>query len=301
MVKRIPVAFTVLALLCGCTSFAGLFCGGACTNHVHSSTSLVGFLYPDGHAPPPDDSIPQLPVPLRVGLAFLPSQPGTAGGTPDAARREQLLERIRPLFASRKFVSDITIIPDYYLAAGKGMAGLEGVERLYNVDVMALVSYDQVSLTTDLKYRSLAYLTIVGAYVVNGSEHEVSTLVDLAVVEPRTRSLILRAGGTDSTHRVSTLVDQPRELRATTADGFTRATDSMIEHFDLALTKFESDVREGTARVKVVHKDGSGRGGGGAVGALEALALLPLVGLRRLRLRAGRSPLEPLEHRRARG
>ena len=79
---------------------------------------------------------------------------------------EELLERIRQRFASRKFVSEITIIPDYYLASGKGMSGLEGVERLYNVDVMALVSYDQVGVSSEMKYRSLTYLTIIGAFIV---------------------------------------------------------------------------------------------------------------------------------------
>ena len=278
--RLLAAALALSALLAGCVPFEHGFCAPFCTAHVHNSSSLVGFLYPDGSAPPRDDSIPQLPVPLRVGLAFLPPQPGAGLGTPNAARREELLERIRQRFASRKFVSEITILPDYYLASSKGMSGLEGVERLYNVDVVALVSYDQVAATSEMKYRSLTYLTIIGAFIVNGSEHDVSTLVDLAVIEPKTRSLILRAGGTDSTHGTSTLIDQPKEIRSAAADGFTRATDSMIDHFDVALSKFESDVKSGTARVKVVNKDGSPRGGAGAFGLLDALLLLPLLALR---------------------
>ena len=283
--RLLAAALALAALLAGCVPFDRGFCAPFCTAHVHNSSSLVGFLYPDGSAPPRDNSIPELPVPLRVGLAFLPSPAGAGLGTPTAARREELLERIRQRFASRKFVSEITVIPDYYRAGGKGMGGLEGVERLYNVDVMALVSYDQVGTSSEMKYRSLTYLTIIGAFIVNGSEHDVSTLVDLAVIEPRTRSLILRAGGTDSTHGTSTLVDQPKEIRLAAADGFTRATDSMIDHFDVALSRFESDVRSGTARVKVVNKDGSPRGGAGAFGVLDALLLLPLLALRAFRTR----------------
>lgn len=283
--RLLAAALALAALLSGCVPFDHGYCAPFCTTHVHNSSSLVGFLYPDGSPPPRDNSIPELPVPLRVGLSFLPPPPGAGLGTPDAARREQLLERIRQRFASRKFVSEITIIPDYYLASAKGMAGLAGVERLYNVDVMALVSYDQVGVSSGMKYRSLTYLTIIGAFIVNGSEHDVSTLVDLAVVDPKTRSLILRAGGTDSTHGTSTLIDQPKEMRSAAADGFTRATDSMIDHFDVALSKFESDVKSGAARVKVVNKDGSPRGGGGAFGPLDALLLLPLLALRALRSR----------------
>jgi hypothetical protein len=35
---------------------------------------------------------------------------------------------------------------------------------------------------------------------------------------------------------------------------FSSATDQMIDHFDLALTDFESDVRAGKANVRVTHK-----------------------------------------------
>jgi glycerate kinase len=34
------------------------------------------------------------------------------------------------------------------------------------------------------------------------------------------------------------------------------ATDQMVEHFDVALTEFEQQVKNGTARVKVVHSGG---------------------------------------------
>jgi rhombotail lipoprotein len=61
---------------------------------------------------------------------------------------------------------------------------------------MALVSYDQVAHEDDNNW-SLGYLTIVGAYVLKGTRHDVSTLVDLAVVDPATRSLVLRGGSLD--------------------------------------------------------------------------------------------------------
>jgi rhombotail lipoprotein len=161
------------------------------------------------------------------------------------------------------------------------LAGLEGIQRLYNVDLVALVSYDQVTHSGDMKYRSLAYLTIIGAFVVPGSEHDVTTLVDLAAVDPKTRSLVLRAGGTDTRHGTSTLVDRSKETRATSAQSFSTATDAMIEHFDLALASFEAEVRAGKAEVRVVNKDGSPRGGGGAFGALALLLFVPLLVLRR--------------------
>lgn len=269
-------------LLSGC---ANLGCWPNCGAHTRNSSSLVEFLYPHGVAPPLQNSIPQLKIPLRVGLAFLPSTESAATGGLDAAHQEVLLQRIRERFSSRPFVADIVMIPDYYLRGRRGYEGLEGIQRLYGVDIMALVSYDQVIHTDDNNW-SLGYLTIVGAYVLKGSRHDVSTLVDLAVVDPVTRSLLLRAGGTSTGHGNTTLISENREIRGAAAQGYDAATNEMIEHFDTALTKFEADVRSGKAAVQVVHKNdtvrsGSG-GGGGALNWPLILMLLAAVGIRRL-------------------
>ena len=136
---------------------------------------------------------------------------------------------------------------------------------------MALVSYDQVAHEDDNNW-SLGYITIVGAYVLKGTRHDVSTLVDLAVVDPATRSLVLRAGGFDTRHGTVALIDENRRLRESAAEGFNAATQQMIDHFDGALTAFEADVREGKANVKVVSNHGRPSSGGG--GSIDWLALL---------------------------
>ena len=270
-------AVIVAASLAGCAALEESLCTPYCNSSQHSSSSLVEFLYPNGQVPPADNSIPELHVPLRVGLAFLPAR-GAAG--PDAAQREELLERIRRHFSDRKFVSEIVVIPDYYLANQRGFAGLEAVQRLYSIDLMALVSYDQVT-HKDENGWSLGYLTIVGAYVLKGNRYDVSTLVDLAVVDPATRSLVLRAGGIDTRHGNTTLIDQPREAREAGNSGFSAASDQMIGHFDAALSAFEAEVRAGRANVRVVHK---GNSGGGGAFTWQWLALL--FGLVAVRARA---------------
>jgi rhombotail lipoprotein len=122
--------------------------------------------------------------------------------------------------------------------------------------------------------------------VLKGSRHDVSTLVDLAVVDPVSRSLVLRAGGTSTTHGNTTWIDAARETRSAATDGYSAATDEMIEHFDTALTKFESDVRSGNAPVQVVRKTDAARSGSGSGGgALDwpfILVLLTLITFRRL-------------------
>jgi rhombotail lipoprotein len=277
---RIVCAMLAAASLAGCALLGVPPCAPYCTASHHSSSSLVEFLYPDGHAPPPENSMPELHVPLRVGLAFLPGR-GVPGAGPDAAQRAELLERIRSRFSDRKFVSEIVIIPDYYLSSQRGFAGLEAVQRLYSIDLMALVSYDQVTHQDENEW-SLGYLTIVGAYLLKGSRYDVSTLIDLAVVDPATRSLVLRAGGVDTRHGNTTLIDQQHQAREAGSIGFTAASEQMMGHFDAALSAFEAEVRAGRANVRVVHKGGAGGGG-----ALTWPWIVALLGVVVARLRRG--------------
>ena len=260
-----------LVVIFGLSGCADLACFSSCQRHAQNATSLVEFLYPNGAPPPAQDAQPQLHLPLRVGLAFLPSN-GEARIGPDAAQKEALLQEIRKRFVSRKFIAEIVLIPDYYLQGKRGFEGLEGVQRIYGIDLMALVSYDQVAHEDDNRW-SLGYMTIVGAYVLKGTRHDVSTLVDLAVVDPATHSLVLRAGGFDTRHGTVTLVDENRRLRETATQAFAAATQQMIDHFDSALTAFETEVRDGKANVRVVSNHGKPTSGGG-LGSIDWLALL---------------------------
>ena len=99
-----------------------------------------------------------------------------------------------------------------------------------------------------------------------------------------TQSLILRAGGTDSRNRNTTLIDQDREARESSAASFATATTQMVDNFDVALTKFEADVRAGKANIRVAKREGGGRaGGGGSFGPLALGGLLILLAARRSR------------------
>jgi rhombotail lipoprotein len=114
------------------------------------------------------------------------------------------------------------------------------------------------------------------------------------VVDPKTRSLVLRAGGTDTHHQNSTMIDSQRDIRLASAASFDAATDQMILHFDSALTAFQTDVHEGRANVHVVARSssgggGGGGGGGGSISGAELVALATLVAFskrRAIRVRA---------------
>jgi len=231
------------------------------------STPLVAYLYPAGNVPK-TDSVPVLKVPLTVGLTFLPDR--DSARAIGAGEKDAILTRLRDRFRSLDYVRDIVIVPDSYLGGRPGFDSLEQIATLQNLDVIALVSYDQVALSEENR-RSLAYLTIVGAYFVHGTHSETSTLLDLAVVEPQSRSLLLRAGGTSHSSGSSSAVDLPEKLRHQSQRGLAAATDELVTQLDHELALFSERVRAGNGPVRVVERDGGG-------GSLTLVWLLLLAG-----------------------
>ena len=291
----------VMAALAAC--LAG--CMGMYDVRRHqASSSLVDFLYGNQQVPPVDAEV-QLQLPIRIGLSFLPGD-GIHELAP--AERARALAAIRENFKSLPYVSEIVPIPDYYLRTSRredeatGLSQVEQLSRLYQLDLYALVSYDQITDST-MNPASLAYWTIVGAYIVPGDRNETHTLVDLAVIDPRTRSLVLRSGGTSSLKGHTTSVDVERHAGAQRSRGFELATINLVDNFKRELVDFEARVQEGTATVKVVRNLSSGGGGGGA---LDPLLLIFLGALgarvawrwRQDRSRAYAQPMRPTRWRR---
>lgn len=229
------------------------------------SSSLVDYLYPKGEVPPDFEAqVPHLDLPLRVGLAFVPTTVGVTPGLSEATKSE-LLERVRLAFESREYIQHIEVIPDTYLRSSKGFDGMQQVARLYGVDVMALVSYDQVAATDDTR-ASLLYWTIVGAYFIKGTENEVQTFIDTAVFDVSSRKLLFRAPGIDKRESRSTLVESTENLRKSREFGFAAAMATMTTNLTSELDNFEKKLEDNPTLAQVAWEDG--RGGGGAIDLL---------------------------------
>ena len=273
--SQLFVLVTGIALLSGCWAYLGQQREGV-------SSSLVDFLYPAGEVPPPvSDAIPDLKVPLRVGVAFVP---GSRDSQVPEMLKAQLLEKTRAAFAGYDFISEIVVIPEAYLRSGGGWESLEQVSRLYQADVMALVSYDQVANTDDNK-ASLLYWTIVGAYVIEGTNQAVQTFVDTAVFDVATRRLLFRAPGINRKESSSTLVNMQEEMRDAQTGSFNAAFDDMNRNLAAELGRFRERIK--TERVATVTpRSGSGSG----VGAVGPGTLVILLGTGLAGALRGRQP-----------
>jgi rhombotail lipoprotein len=294
---RVTVVACMAAMIGGC--------GILDERTTRASTPLVNFLYGREGQVPKRDAPVELELPIRVGVAFLPAREGATHTGPGATDEQRALEKVRESFKTLPYVREIVAIPSYYLSNSRGsnlrsdgMLQLQQLARLQDLDLIALVSYDQYS-ETRANRRALAYLTIVGALAVRGTHNETHTIVDLAVVDPRQRSLVLRAGGVSSASNTVAAIDQSQKLRKQERRGFDAATDDMIQRFRVELTDFESRVRAGTADVRVVRRESRGPSSGG--GAMDPALLLFLGGCvlavalpgRRLRRKSPGAPGSP--------
>jgi rhombotail lipoprotein len=224
-----------LTLQCACAQMWGQPRHGV-------SSSLVDYLYPNGEQPPPPPTtVPHLNLPVRVGLAFVPSNATQVEGLSEVHKTE-LLDKVKAAFSNREFISDIHVIPDQYLRSSRGFQSVDQVARLYQLGVIALVSYDQVAVTDDTK-ASIAYWTIIGAYFIPGSKHDVQTFVDTAVFDAKTHALLFRAAGTDASQATSTLVNASETIRAEQAKGFELAMADMTTNLVTELDVFRERSR----------------------------------------------------------
>lgn len=273
-IRNIAMALACTLLFTGCAALQSVKQQGV-------ASSLVDYLYPDGQVPPDlIDEKPVLNLPLRIGLAFVPSNSREISDK----QKSELLEKIRAQFEQYDFIEQIVVIPDNYLSHRKGFTTVEQVARLYGVDIVALVSYDQVVFSRQ-NAGSLLYLTIVGAYAVPGDEQRVDTFVDTAVFDVRTRKLLFRAPGVDTQKDVSRLITVDAERIRISQESMAKAVTHMSANLDSELHRFKERVKAGKIAEVRIRK---GYSGGGAV---DGFILIPMALLLAAQLRRRQNPL----------
>jgi len=282
MSRRILItALLGLVLLFGC-SFA---------RQVHRRSNLMSYLYPKAtEAPQPSAQGVRLRLPLRVGIAFVPSE-AAAGpygpyGVGTAALpgtvEKSLLNVLRDAFQSRDWVKEVVVIPSTYLTPGGGFANLDQVSQMFGVDVIALVSIDQFQ-SSDPYPVSFLYLSIVGAYVLPLDHNDTRTLIDAAVFYVPGRRFLLRAPGQSRITGHSTAVDVSESMRERSVKGLSMAMTDLSANLSGETDRFKQEIISGERNdVDVINKQGTSIRTSGSIGGLWALSLLLVVAMRRL-------------------
>jgi len=245
-------------------------------NERHHANSLYNYLYAGQTGHVDTETIPVLSLPLRVGIAFVPPDSATGQGAyscSDAAvlsepQKMYLMKQISEQFKNYPFIKSVEYIPTTYLTAKGGFANLEQIRTMYGVDVMALLSYDQVQFT-DEGLLSLSYWTIVGLYVVEGEKNDTQTMLDGAVYDIASHKLLFRAPGLSKIKGAATPVNLSERLRQDGENGFIQAETNLVASLKVQLDEFRERVKRAPTEFKVVNKPGYT--GASAFGGIEAM------------------------------
>lgn len=271
MIRLMCVA--VIFLLAGCSS----------SQQKTSKSSVVDYLYPKSSKVSIEPSVPILKLPIKLGIAFVPetsvlnnSYSFWAGSSANdtaltEARKIKIIETMSAHFKKYPFIGEIQQIPSNYLTPGGSFTNLDQIKTMYGIDVIALISHDQVQFT-DESFLSFSYWTLVGAYVVSGEKNDTSTLIDTAVYDIESRKLLFRAPGTSSVKGRATPVNLSEELRNDSIKGFELATTQMVNNLDTQLASFREKVKTSPEQIKVVKS--TGYSGGGALDLWTLVAMV---------------------------
>jgi len=266
------VAVAALALIVGCAALSG-------SNEHREASSVMDYLYPKHSLHQVDTpTIPVLSLPLRVGVAFVPEHNNRPGGmfvSPESERftekqKMALMKQVSDDFKRYPFVQSIQLIPTAYLTPQGGFDNLDQLRQMFGVDVVALLSYDQVQFTDEGLF-SFAYVTVVGAWVVEGERNDTKTMMDTVVYDIASRKLLFRAPGISQIKASATPINLSEELRDNSEQGYQRAATNMTANLQVELAQFKDRVKSSPEEFKVVAKPGYS--GAGALDGLDVALL----------------------------
>lgn len=268
---RVITGMLLCSILTGCAS-----------QQFGSRSSVVDYLYPSSQEIKIAPSIPVLTLPIRVGIAFVPSDGSyRRGGSPWAIgdfgaqglsepAKMQIMDNIANHFRARDYIGDIQLIPSSYLLPQGSFTNLEQLQAMFGIDVIALVSFDQVQFSDESK-AALSYWTLVGAYLVSGQKNDTSTLMDTAVYDIKSRKMLFRAPGVSQIKGRSTPVNLAEELRQDSKQGFELASKQMITQLEQELESFTERLKAKPDDIKLVK---TSHYRGGSIGVFGIIFLL---------------------------
>ena len=229
-----------LGTICCCLLIAIGLSGCSEQRKAHYRNSLIDYLYPNVQEPQQEPVLPTdagVTLPTKVGIAFAPDQVATLS----EKDKLELLQRVKEEFSKYPQFSAIEVIPSQHLSTGGGFANLEQLHRMYGIDLVALISYDQMQ-NTDQGFMSISYWTVVGMYVVEGEKNDTNTMMDLSLFHIPSRKMLLHAAGTSQVKESATIINLSEQLRSDSLRGFSQATDNLIKNLGEELGKFQSSV-----------------------------------------------------------
>ncbi|MFT7218096.1 MAG: rhombotail lipoprotein [Paraglaciecola sp.] len=230
LIHKVSRVLLLLLLLSSCAAMDD-------NNKQRQVASVVSYLFPETQEVPIlNSNIAQIMVPFRIGIAFVPDNGSPEYRLPEN-KRLQLAGQVGDAFSGYPFVQEIVPVPSVYLKPEGGFANLERVASLLSLDVIALISFDQMQ-NSGASGWSFLYWTGIGAYIVEGDKYAILTSVETTVFDVKSQRMLMRAGGISTIQGTATLVGFAEHARAARTQGFVDAIDEMIKKLHLEVKIF---------------------------------------------------------------
>jgi len=251
LITRFMIAIVLSGSLASCAS--GIW---GTPYSKHEVSSVMGYLYPDNELVVPQ-KLTHLNLPVKVGIAFTPTN--STSFTISEEQKITLLNQVKVVFEKYPYISKIEVIPSSYLRVGGGFENLTQVGRMFGIDVMAMVSYDQIQFD-DPNKLSFLYWSIIGAYMIKGDQHDTQTMVDTSVFDIHSQKLLFRAPGQSSSQGTATAVNYREAARSAQQQGYQDAITIMIPNLEKELAAFKERIKQDSS-IQVHHRSGYSAGG----------------------------------------
>jgi len=234
---------------------------------VQRRSSLASYLGAKGAPQPVAETAPiRLQLPLRLGIAFVPADPTQVKGEAALAspvgalapgQEQGLHQQVAAVFEQKPWAQSFKIIPSLYLTKSGGFEDLDRVARSFGVDVIALVSVDQVQFSSP-RWYAWTYWTLVGAYMVKGDKNDTTSMVDAAVYHVPSRTFLFRAGGVGTAKGSSTWSGREEAFRQQARESLALAMTQLSTSLDQGITTFKQDILKGARKdVQLIDKAGN--------------------------------------------
>lgn len=272
--KNLLIGAILILTMSGCSTLQSMM-GLNYNDQQRSRSSLVDYLYPNSRgAIAIKPKIPSLSIPLRVGIAFVPDSCGTfLRHDLNETLKNKLLTKISSKFESKEIIDQVKVIPATYLRRKGSFNNLRDIKKQLDVDIIVLLSYDQVQYTERTAVSLIYYWTVVGRYIFEGEKNDTVTLVNAAVYDIDSEELLFSSNGNSKVRSRAASAFISEELRVNSQKGFDIAIDNLIVKTDIELERFRQKVKAKTVAVKVHY-----RSGGGSFGWFVGLLLILVVG-----------------------
>lgn len=261
---------------------------GCATQQFSSRSSVVDFLYPNSDQEQIVPAIPTLTLPIRLGIAFVPSEKNhrqghnhwgwtdPTGMSLSEPAKLNIKEQLAGHFQSQDYIDEIQLIPSAYLRPQGSFTNLQQLQTMFGIDVVALISFDQIQFSDESK-AALSYWTLIGTYLVKGQKNDTSTMMDTAVYDIKSRKLLFRAPGVSHVRGRSTPINLAEELRHDSQQGFAEASAQMIVNLEQELQRFTERLKAKPDDIKVIA---SNRYRGGSMSQISLTLFMLLLSFR---------------------